>query len=985
MSTSVVDANGDVVVVGNFQGDITFGTLPTLTAGSFSDVYVAKLNGQTRQWLWAVRAGGNGPDARVSPARVVIDGAGDIVLAGSYTAAASFAGLPTLVASRSYTSRALVAKLSGSTGSWLWAVGSAGFSSFGTAATSLALDAAGNAVVGGYFGETAQFGSLPAVTATSVPYASDAYVAGIAASTGQWQWVKPIPALTSAAVADVAIDAAGNVALAGYYQGALTLGSLPTLPGGSAQNLFVAKLAPPTGQWLWAARAAGTTSASGASFATALKISPAGDLVVAGSLGSGAFQFGGLAAVAGSATYLAKLTGSGTWQWVQSSSSSSGYTTITFDAAGSILAAGTFTNTAQFGPATTLTSRGKQDIFVSKTDASSGQVLWATRAGGTGPELVHALATTGAGDILLTGTFQNQTNFGSLPTVAGSASAAGVASTYLARLSSSPFAVVDFTPARHAGAAAVAGLVEVVYNKPLATAGTPAIRVFGDQRQGYKPGASSQQSASGLTNNALRFTPAAPFSPNELVSVTVGSVAASTGGTPASAWVYQFRAAVGGPGRGLFSGTATSAGAWQSALLIKGDVDNDGDLDFISAGLGGSAFTAGLNDGTGQFAAGPGFAVRGAITAVALADVDADGDLDITWAAHYATTDSVLFKLNNGSGSFGGLTKVAVEAAPRSLAFGDLDADGDLDLVVASYQAAGKVSVRLNDGAGHFSGTTAVSTGATTYGVALGDLDSDGDLDLLATNEGDGTILVALNNGAGSFGPAAATPAGTLPHEAILVDIDQDSDLDFVASSAQAGATSVLIGTNRGTGNFAISTVAVGPNSGFSLADIDADEDADLLVFDQAGHTVRTWLNNGAGLFNRAQITTLGPAPSALMLADLDGDGDIDWLTTNGDGTLSPRFNTGVALATQSSQAPAAVAIYPNPAHQLLTILLPAGTGPTQLVLTNSLGQAVMHRAAISPAPDGSIQLPLSDIATGMYHLRILANGVNVSKALVIE
>ena len=988
-SLSAVYPNGDVVLVGNFQGFVTFGTLPALTARGFSDVYVAKLDGQTHQWQWAVRGGSDGTNtaAEVAPNNVVIDGAGDIIIAGSYSHVAKFGNLPVLGGNGAYNegNRALVAKLAGSSGNWLWAAGSSGFSSFGTGIGSLALDAAGNAIVSGYFGQTAQFGSLPPVSATKGKYQSDAFVAGLAAGTGQWQWIKSLPSPTVAATQDVAVDAAGNVTVAGFYEGSLTLGSLPTLPTSSYRNIFVAKLNPTTGQWLWGTGVGGSNSTNSSNYATSLACSPTGDVVVTGSVQSGSFQFGSLPAVAGPATYLARLAGSsGTWQWVKPVQNA-GYATLAFDKAGDVVAAGTFTNTVQLGPAISLTSRGGQDIFVSNVDFASGQTRWATRAGSAGsdPENAQQVLPISSGDILLTGTFKKSLNFGTLPTLTATSPTADGRSIYLARLSLTQFALTAFTPFPNAVAATGAGPVTAVYTQPLAA--VPAVRVFGEH-QGRRAGALSLQGTGGVSNNAFQFVPTQPFGPDEQVSVTVAGATARAGGAPLAPEVYQFRAAVGGAGRGLFSGTDEITGPWQSALLAKGDLDNDGDLDIISAGPQGVGFALGLNDGSGHFAAAAaGFPVRGTVTALALADVDADGDLDVAWAAHYPNADSVLIRFNMGNGSFGGLSKVAVAANPRSLTFGDLDADGDLDLVASSYQPAGSVSVRFNNGAGLFSGTSAVPTGAATYGVAVGDVDNDGDLDLVATNEGDGTVATALNDGTGSFGAVATGAAGARPHALALTDLNQDGNLDVVVSSAQAGATTLTLGLNDGAGRFATNSFPVGLANDFTLADIDADGDVDLLTLDQSGHAVRTFLNGGAGVFYRSLVNTLSPLPAAFVAGDLDGDGDIDWVTANSTGTLSPRFNAGVALATQPGRAALAVSIYPNPAHQQVTISLPPATASVQLTLTNSLGQEVVTRANASPKADNTLVVNVSSLTPGIYHLHILTDHLTVVKSLVVE
>ena len=93
---------------------------------------------------------------------------------------------------------------------------------------------------------------------------------------------------------------------------------------------------------------------------------------------------------------------------------------------------------------------------------------------------------------------------------------------------------------------------------------------------------------------------------------------------------------------------------------------------------------------------------------MAVGDVDGDGDLDFLAANN--GSDKVSVRLNDGSGNFSGTTTVAVGSSPASVAVGDMDGDGDLDLLTANKGSA-NVSVRLNDGSGNFSGTTTVAVG----------------------------------------------------------------------------------------------------------------------------------------------------------------------------------------------------------------------------------------------------------------------------------
>ncbi|MGI4874533.1 MAG: FG-GAP-like repeat-containing protein [Janthinobacterium lividum] len=145
-------------------------------------------------------------------------------------------------------------------------------------------------------------------------------------------------------------------------------------------------------------------------------------------------------------------------------------------------------------------------------------------------------------------------------------------------------------------------------------------------------------------------------------------------------------------------------------------------------------FTTATSSGTGTFAGGSDPAVGSLPFNVALGDVDGDGDLDLVTANASSSTVSV--RLNNGAGTFGGGTDVAVGSGPVSVALGDVDGDGDLDLVTANNKASGTARVRLNNGAGTFAGGTDPAVGSSPGKITLGDVDGDGDLDLLTVGWG---------------------------------------------------------------------------------------------------------------------------------------------------------------------------------------------------------------------------------------------------------
>ena len=118
-------------------------------------------------------------------------------------------------------------------------------------------------------------------------------------------------------------------------------------------------------------------------------------------------------------------------------------------------------------------------------------------------------------------------------------------------------------------------------------------------------------------------------------------------------------------------------------------------------------------------------------------------------AEYYDNTVGVL--LNQGDGTFADPVTYHVGDEPWSLAMGDLDADGDLDLAVTNSSDWGGISVLLNLGDGTFAPRVTYVVGDGPLVVATGDLDGDGGLDLVVSNIDGDTVSMLLNQGDRTF------------------------------------------------------------------------------------------------------------------------------------------------------------------------------------------------------------------------------------------
>ena len=196
-------------------------------------------------------------------------------------------------------------------------------------------------------------------------------------------------------------------------------------------------------------------------------------------------------------------------------------------------------------------------------------------------------------------------------------------------------------------------------------------------------------------------------------------------------------------------------------------------------------------------------------------DYDGDGDQDLV-VANRPTAEMDGFKLslyrNDGDLQFTRMDDVLPADAtfPMSVAWGDVDNDGDLDLYAGSLYGMAN-SLYENLGNGKFAimdGGRATSDGSSSYAVAFGDLDNDADLDLVVANWG-GSSEIYLNNGAGYFeqtGPAVFRRSIHYAASAAIADYDADGDLDILIGNwpnqPGEGEENVLLENRFAAGNW---------------------------------------------------------------------------------------------------------------------------------------------------------------------------------------
>jgi hypothetical protein len=218
--------------------------------------------------------------------------------------------------------------------------------------------------------------------------------------------------------------------------------------------------------------------------------------------------------------------------------------------------------------------------------------------------------------------------------------------------------------------------------------------------------------------------------------------------------------------------------------------------------------------------------------------------------------------LGTGTGSFSAPTEFPVGLSgfsfPQSVALGDFNGDGKLDLV-AACQSSNALSVLLGNGDGTFKTKVNYAVGPFPKGVAIGDLNNDGVLDLVAANTANNyptgsdpagmTISVLLGSGDGTFGPATTFNTGDTPFCVTLGDFDGDGDLD--AATANWHSNDVTVLTNFTFAKGAIPPPPVpqfGSLSGFCFNDTNVNGLYDAGEAMTSGKTVYLDTNNNGKL-----------------------------------------------------------------------------------------------------------------------------------------
>lgn len=308
------------------------------------------------------------------------------------------------------------------------------------------------------------------------------------------------------------------------------------------------------------------------------------------------------------------------------------------------------------------------------------------------------------------------------------------------------------------------------------------------------------------------------------------------------------------------------------------------------------------NRGDQSFLAAKGYHVGDNPRRVVTGDLDQDGDIDVITLDMYQK--NVVFMAGQGDGTFVKTASVALDASttatPGHAVMRDFDEDGLTDVLISVYEA-GDVRLMRNPGSMIFGAPSVsdmTSVGSKPLGLDAADFNGDGHWDVLVANSHDESLQLLFGTGTGSF---SAQPPIQLDGRTMAVytgDLNGDGFADAVVTMAEADETNPRLKLLQGDGLGSLVEKATFPLGNVSatieVGDLNADGLIDL-VFGQSTlftDEITILLNQGSFLFNDSTLV-VGPDPGSLTIADIDDDGDLDLVVPIGSGELRLALGDG--------------------------------------------------------------------------------------------
>ncbi|PYP91739.1 MAG: hypothetical protein DMG65_06750, partial [Candidatus Angelobacter sp. Gp1-AA117] len=408
-----------------------------------------------------------------------------------------------------------------------------------------------------------------------------------------------------------------------------------------------------------------------------------------------------------------------------------------------------------------------------------------------------------------------------------------------------------------------------------------------------------------------------------------------------------------GNGDGTFQAAQSYSTSLDVQSVVAGDLDGDGHPDLVVTNFCGSdrncanggTATVFMGGASGTFRKSSTVALGNGPIAAALADVNGDKKLDLLVLNH--SDNNITVMNGNGDGTFLPGVSYPVAQNPIALAVADLNKDGKADLIVASHcsaagcSQAGQITVFLGQADGSFVESTHYTVGFSPVEVATGDLNKDGNVDVVVANACGkssactaGTATILLGDGKGKLNAGTDIDVAKVPSSFALGDLRGKGTLDLIATYKGADQVGVFAGNGDGTFNQQVLyAVGSGPVSVLT-GKFSSSGHVDVAVANLNSSTVSLFRGNGDGTLQNPLDYVVGSAPASITSADLTAKGRQDIVSSGG--SVPAAASQITVLSNLTSPPPAATTTDLDP------------------LSTVTYGTAVTFKATVSPAPTDS-------------------------------
>lgn len=433
------------------------------------------------------------------------------------------------------------------------------------------------------------------------------------------------------------------------------------------------------------------------------------------------------------------------------------------------------------------------------------------------------------------------------------------------------------------------------------------------------------------------------------------------------------------------------------------DLNRDGRPDVVAVNAGSNNIsllrnTTTLGSSTAAFAATQNFSTQSNPVAIAVADLNSDGIVDLAVANEISNTVSVLFNTTAAGSATFGLTAASnfdVGVGPRDVAIGDLNQDGKPDLVTANRSSASVSWLRNITNLGSvvpaFAAKQDTTIPAAAVAVAVHDVNRDGKPDVAVTSDANDKLYYYTNRtapGALTLNLASVDTLSVAANQSgvLFGDFDLNGLADFATVSPASNVVSYVFNDTVPT-QLAVATTQQSLSASTPVGVVSVDLNGDGLPEAVSANDIpgtlsvfRNTSNPGgsSATFAAAQSFSAGSRPLAVVAADVNGDGKPDLAVTNyNSSTISILLNTTVTGATTFTfDAAQTVSVSASPTDLVFADL--NGDGLVDLAVTNRSNNTLS--TFINTTTPGSSTIGFGnavDLATGLGPVGLIAADLN--------